>query len=645
MASKTGGTPIAKRPKGDYELAKSMSEPAREKGYLQKKSSKGAWQKRWFELHGPFFCYWASHKNTEGKAETPMPLAAYDVRMMESVNITADGTLTLVSANGNTFCLKSQAKADYLPWVKALETAKGAAGQGPAADGESFTTLEDGGEPVTMEEALSMAKSIAAANPENRAVKHLLALESEGVLNDLSEEVAERLIACVKTGLANPDSGLGCYAMDPKDYDDLAFFFDRVCNDYHDNPKGDKIHTTTWSLDGVENLPADGQLDISKLGLGDELSMRVRVGRNLTTFPLPGAMTKGDRINFEKTMLAAFAKLIANPEYGGQVFSMTPHEDWKDVTGEATNPNLISAEKYQELVNAHVMFKDMAADPYLAAAGIASHWPCGRGCYQSKDGGFIIWFGEEDQLRIMCMAKGFVLNSVFDRLHAALQMVESIDGIDFAMSAKYGYVTSCPSNLGTGMRASVHLKIPNLTKDGTDAKAKAAAKPLGLSVRGTGGEHTPIGADGTVDISPSKRLFISEAEIIVSLYRGIKLLLVEEYLAPLAEISAGEVKTGMLKKAGHGLIDTGMKERYFVLERDGTNFYLKYYLPEDHEQVKGAITLRKAVADFSNGSESLLEVTEDAQVGGKKYIIEVPEGGMEAQQWLAAIQFGIKMDK
>ena len=106
--------------------------------------------------------------------------------------------------------------------------------------------------------------------------------------------------------------------------------------------------------------------------------------------------------------------------------------------------------------------------------------------------------------------------------------MEAIDGIDFATSSKYGYVTSCPSNLGTGMRASVHLKIPNLTKDGTDAKAKEAAKPLGLSVRGTGGEHTPIGADGTVDISPSNRLFITEAEIVTKLYNGIKLLLEQE---------------------------------------------------------------------------------------------------------------------
>merc|ERR1719510_1254758 len=96
------------------------------------------------------------------------------------------------------------------------------------------------------------------------------------------------------------------------------------------------------------------------------------------------------------------------------------------------------------------------------------------------------------------------------------------------MSPDYSVVTSCPTNIGTGMRASVHIALPNLTKDGTDKKAKEVAKPLGLSVRGLGGEHTPIGKDGTVDISPSARLFIKEKEIIEALYKGIKLLKAEE---------------------------------------------------------------------------------------------------------------------
>ena len=83
----------------------------------------------------------------------------------------------------------------------------------------------------------------------------------------------------------------------------------------------------------------------------------------------------------------------------------------------------------------------------------------------------------------MCMKKGFVLNEVFDRLKKSLDIINGIEGLKFAISPDYGAVTSCPTNLGTGMRASVHVAIPNLTKDGTDKKAKEICKPLGLSVK------------------------------------------------------------------------------------------------------------------------------------------------------------------
>jgi len=218
-----------------------------------------------------------------------------------------------------------------------------------------------------------------------------------------------------------------------------------------------------------------------------------------------------------KKLGKAFDTLIAKPGFGGAYYSLTPG-----------HPNHIDENKYQELVNAHIMFKDMAADTYLASAGIASHWPYGRGCYVSEDKGFIIWCGEEDHLRIISIGKTKVLNDVFDRLKTSVEVVSSIPGLDFAISEKYGAVTSCPTNLGSAMRASVHYPIPNLTADGTDAKAKAIAKPYGLQVRGTGGEHTPIGADGTVDISPMARFCITEAEIITALYRGISQLAKKE---------------------------------------------------------------------------------------------------------------------
>ena len=149
----------------------------------------------------------------------------------------------------------------------------------------------------------------------------------------------------------------------------------------------------------------------------------------------------------------------------------------------------------------------------------------------SDDEQKIIWIGEEDHLRIMVMKKGFLINEVFDELKTMLDLVETLDGLNFAKDDQYGYITSCPTNLGTGMRASVHVKVPNLTKDGTDKGAKDVAGPLGLSVRGTGGEHTPIGADGTVDISPRARLFIKECEIVEALYKGVELLMAAEAAA------------------------------------------------------------------------------------------------------------------
>ena len=302
--------------------------------------------------------------------------------------------------------------------------------------------------------------------------------------------------------------------MTPNDYSKYQGFFDKVIRDYHGDETGSKKHETNWVV------PTNMDYDVTKLGL-DELSMRVRVGRNLIGFNLPGKMSKEERIRFELRMLPAFDQLME--KYGGKVNSLTPN-----FGDNKPNPNLISKEEYKVLVDKHVMFKDMAADPFLNSAGISNDWPFGRGCWQSDDKMRIIWFGEEDQLRIMCMKKGSDLLEVFTNLNEMLDTVGSIDGIEFAKDENYGYITSCPSNLGTGMRASVHVKVPNLTADGTDSKAKEVCKPLGLSVRGIGGEHTPIGADGTVDISPSSRLFIKESEIIEKLYDGIKKLMAVE---------------------------------------------------------------------------------------------------------------------
>jgi protein-arginine kinase len=366
------------------------------------------------------------------------------------------------------------------------------------------------------QKVLDQIMSVKKTNPDNLMAKHF----DMKYYNSLPRELQSRLIQICRSGAENVDSGLGMYAMSPDDYDVFFEYFDKVIREYH-KIKGEVNHKTNWDLTTQQKRLddmgcPDGKLDLTKLGLSGQTSMRVRVGRNLASFPLPGAMTKEDRVKMEVTMISAFKKLMADKSFGGTYYSLTPG-----------SPFQISDQEYHKLVADHIMFKDMSDDKYLNSAGISSHWPYGRGCYVSEDKGFIVWVGEEDHLRIMCMKKGNMLNDVFDRLKSASFIVEKFAD-KFARSKTFGFVTSCPTNLGTGMRASVHVKLPNLTRDGTEAKAKTVCKPLGLSVRGLGGEHTPIGADGTVDISPSARLMIEESAIICNLYQGIKLLLEAE---------------------------------------------------------------------------------------------------------------------
>ena len=333
-----------------------------------------------------------------------------------------------------------------------------------------------------------------------------------GYYNSLDEQLKPRFLNCLRSGIENAESTVGCYACQPDDYDVFKPFFAKVLEHYHKVNLSTTKHVNNWNLDSIKGLPEGGSLDLSNLGL-PALSVRVRTARNLNMFPLPGSMTKQNRIDLEKAMGKVFNQLISMQEYGGRYVSITPG-----------HPNFIDQAEYQALVDAHIMFKSMANDKFLVAAGIADDWPYGRGCYVSQDKGFIIWLGEEDHLRVMCMGKGTILNDIFNRLKTAIDIVEDLIEGGCAKSETFGVVTSCPTNVGTGMRASVHIQLPNLTADGTDAKAKAICKPLGLSVRGLGGEHTPIGADGTVDISPSARFCISEAEIIAALYKGVEAL-------------------------------------------------------------------------------------------------------------------------
>merc|ERR1711970_1505056 len=112
-------------------------------------------------------------------------------------------------------------------------------------------------------------------------------------------------------------------------------------------------------------------------------------------------------------------------------------------------------------------------------------WPEGRGIFHNKEKTFLVWVNEEDQLRIISMQQGGDVKGVFERLARGIKAVQDSvkgeSGKDFQLSEKYGYLHSCPTNLGTGMRASVHVDLPGWTKEGLPA-LKARCEELGESL-------------------------------------------------------------------------------------------------------------------------------------------------------------------
>ena len=121
------------------------------------------------------------------------------------------------------------------------------------------------------------------------------------------------------------------------------------------------------------------------------------------------------------------------------------------------------------------------------------------------------------------MQQGGDIKEVFTRLSSAIAQLEK--KLEFSFTKHLGYITSCPTNLGTAMRASVHIKVPKLSKDMN--KFKAITDKHHLQIRGIHGEHSQS-EGGIYDISNRRRLGITELEAVEDMYHGVVALIEAE---------------------------------------------------------------------------------------------------------------------
>lgn len=216
------------------------------------------------------------------------------------------------------------------------------------------------------------------------------------------------------------------------------------------------------------------------------MQTRIRLARNLRKYPFPCRLSQAGKNEVVETIVSA----IKN--------SNSPLANDFDVlyVKDLTEAQRIS------LVEAHLASPEFISDS------------AGRAIVLSKDREMSIMINEEDHIRLQILKKGFDLEGAYDVADKLDTLLD--ENLDFAYDDKLGYLTQCPTNLGTGMRASVMLHLPALQRSKAVSRIAGNLQKLGLTIRGTYGEGSePQGA--MYQLSNQVTLGISEQAAIDNL--------------------------------------------------------------------------------------------------------------------------------
>jgi len=211
------------------------------------------------------------------------------------------------------------------------------------------------------------------------------------------------------------------------------------------------------------------------------ISSRVRLARNISGYPFKSKATEEDRQRIEELL----------------------HQ---------TMPKILDPESYYELdmESLSPLDRHLLQERQLISREIAdAEGP--RAAFVAKDESFSIMVNEEDHLRMQAMTSGLDLLKVWGRINDLDDRIESC--LSYAFSPELGYLTACPTNVGTGLRVSVMLHLPAVTFVQEIEKVFRGLQKLNLAVRGIYGEGSQALGD-FYQISNQITLGRSEEELI-----------------------------------------------------------------------------------------------------------------------------------
>lgn len=211
------------------------------------------------------------------------------------------------------------------------------------------------------------------------------------------------------------------------------------------------------------------------------ISTRIRLARNLAGFPFLSKTSESQRREIERNVLERLSTI----EFGCETF-------YADVARSSELDR-------QVLVERHLISRQHAE-----AEG-------SRGVLISRGERFSLMINEEDHLRMQVLRGGFQLDEAWAEIDRIDSLIE--ERLPYAFHPRFGYLTACPTNVGTGIRVSVMLHLPGLKMTNELEKVVRAARDMHLAVRGLYGEGTEATGD-FYQISNQTTLGKSEEEII-----------------------------------------------------------------------------------------------------------------------------------
>ena len=249
------------------------------------------------------------------------------------------------------------------------------------------------------------------------------------------------------------------------------------------------------------------------------ISTRIRLARNLKDFPFPCKLNSQGR---EKVI-----------------------EKVRDAVKKSNSPvaSDFSFIKMSELTSSQsvsLVEKRLVSPEFISDTD-------GRALLISKDECFSIMINEEDHIRLQVITKGLSLEQAYDTADKLDTLLD--ENLDFAFDEKLGYLTQCPTNLGTGMRASVMLHLPALEKSRAISRIAGNLSKLGLTIRGAHGEGTePKGA--LYQLSNQVTLGISEKAAIENLKNITEQLIAQENQARERLCSSIDIQDAISRSLG-----------------------------------------------------------------------------------------------